>query len=77
MSKQNLHTRLIPLQHDIEDIRTAQIGFKYVFVTSLDKFYFPFESYQPGVYFISANEEIFPVKDPSFLFVNNLTRKSF
>lgn len=72
-----LHTRLIPLKHDINDVRSAQENFKYVFITHLEKFYFPFDSYKPGVYFISTDSEIFFVKDPSFLFVNNLTNKSF
>lgn len=77
MSTLSLHTRLKPLEHTIEDIRDAQQIYQYVFVTNLNRFTFPFETYQPGVYFISNNEEIYPVKDPSFLFVNNLTRKSF
>jgi hypothetical protein len=73
----NLHTRLIPLKHGIEDVRTAQEKFQFVFITHLEKFYFPFESYKPGVYFISSDEEIYSVKDPSFLFTNNLTNKNF
>lgn len=72
----SIHTRLKVLKHTLDDIREAQTKFKYVFITDLEKFYFPFDTYQSGVYHISLNGTIYQVKDPSFLYVNNLTIKN-
>ena len=67
------HTRLKPQQHTLQDIRNASQKYKYVFITTLEKFYFPFQTYQPGVYYITEQQGVYAIKEPTFLFVNGLT----
>lgn len=71
---------LRPMQHTIDDIREAQASHKYIFISFLDSSSilqtFNFYEYQPGVYYISTNGDIYQVKNPGFLYANNLTLKS-
>lgn len=73
------YTTFRPMQHTIEDIHKAQVNYKYVFITILNPstFLSQFDSfYQPGVYYIASNGDIYHVKNPGFLYANNLTIKN-